>query len=64
MVRSFWVGMFFFIGFGQLINAQDLEKVLNVKKAKGEIVLDGDLKESDWANAEVAKDFRWILPWH
>jgi hypothetical protein len=32
---------------------------LHIKKAKGEIVLDGQLNEADWQEADVAKD--WFL---
>jgi Domain of unknown function (DUF5916) len=43
-----------------LLSAQNKPgKPLHIKKAKGEIILDGKLDEPDWHEAEVAKD--WFL---
>lgn len=36
--------------------------VYNARMATGEIELDGELNEPDWLAAEVAKDFRLVLP--
>lgn len=53
-----------FILIGCSIHAQERAEPLSIriKKATGEIKLDGQLNESDWINAEVAKGFHQSQP--
>ena len=37
--------------------------VLHIKKAQGEIVLDGVIDEADWQVADVATDFYMVMPY-
>lgn len=55
--------LLFFIGLPGLICAQNMPGIaLNIKKAKGEIVLDGQLNEPDWQEADPAKDWYMNYP--
>ena len=45
---------------GKTINS---DYVLHIKKAQGEIVLDGVIDEADWQVADVATDFYMVMPY-
>lgn len=63
MSRRFFVfGFLFFVIanlFGQKINA---DYVLKIEEARDEIVIDGEINEATWANAQVAGNFHMVLP--
>lgn len=44
------------------LNKKNLDYVLHVKKATGNIRIDGLINEPDWKMAEKAKDFHLVLP--
>ena len=39
------------------------KSVLHVKKRTGKIILDGEVTEEDWLNAEKTTDFFMVLPY-
>ena len=41
--------------------AQDV-RMMRIKKAEGKIILDGDLSETDWQAADLAKNFQQTFP--
>ena len=52
--------IFVFVFFPIILSAQNKPgTALHIKKAKGEVILDGKLEEDDWKTAQVAKD--WFL---
>lgn len=45
-----------------LSNKNNLNKVINIRKAKNPIVLDGLISEPDWESAQKAENFSLVLP--
>jgi len=56
-----WILFLFFTVAGVALHAQS-EYALKIEKAKGSIKIDGQLDETDWSVADVAKDFYQNFP--
>lgn len=63
MYRGIWLFSAFFLFtiniYAQKINA---EYVININEVDDQIVVDGELNETTWKNADAAKDFYMVLP--
>jgi hypothetical protein len=47
----------------QTVNTINSSYILHIKKAQGEIMLDGVIDEEDWQVADVATDFYMVMPY-
>jgi len=63
MIKLFHLfGLIIFVSSHLLAQKINGDYVLHIKEAQDEIVIDGELNEATWANAQVAQDFHMVLP--